>query len=66
VRKYVVGKPEYKRPLGKPRCRWGGKFSMVSTELIWLRIGAVTGSCGYGNEFSVSVRGGKFLSSLEL
>jgi hypothetical protein len=31
----LVGKPEGKRPLGRPRCRWGG---VMLTGLVWLRI----------------------------
>jgi hypothetical protein len=44
----VVGKPEGKRPLGRPRCRWVdnikmdlkeiGWYGMVWIGLIWLRI----------------------------
>jgi hypothetical protein len=39
---------------------------MVSTEIIWLRTVPVTGCCGHGNEFSVSVKGGNSLSSLQI
>ena len=39
---------------------------MVSTEVICLRTGPVTRCCGHGNEFSVSVRGGNSLSSLQI
>jgi hypothetical protein len=44
-----VGKPEGKRPVGKPKCRWEDNMKMglreicmeiVWTGLIWLRIGA--------------------------
>jgi hypothetical protein len=45
----LVGKPEGKRPLGRPRCRWVNNIKMdlreigwdgmVGTGLIWLRIG---------------------------
>jgi hypothetical protein len=42
----LVGKPEGKRPLGRPRCRWVDNIKMdlrddvvVWTGLIWLRIG---------------------------
>jgi hypothetical protein len=37
----LVGKPEGKRRLGRPRCRWvlEKKDGMVWTGLIWLRIG---------------------------
>jgi hypothetical protein len=32
----LVGKPEGKRPLGRPRCRWDG---VMCSGLVWLRIG---------------------------
>jgi hypothetical protein len=47
VYRVLVGKPEGKRPLGKPRCRWEDNIKMhlygvrceARTESIWLRIG---------------------------
>jgi hypothetical protein len=46
VSKYrvLVGKPEGRRPLGRPRCRWVGKMRMdqwdvgIWTGLCWPRI----------------------------
>jgi hypothetical protein len=43
----LVGTPEGKRPVGRPRCRWVDNIKMVLREigwmgwigLIWLRIG---------------------------
>jgi hypothetical protein len=39
----LVGKPEGKRPLGRPRCRWVDNIRMrdgvMWTGLMWLRIG---------------------------
>ena len=43
----LVGKPEGKRPLGRPRCRWEDNIEMVLqmwdvsawTGSIWLRTG---------------------------
>jgi hypothetical protein len=39
----LVGKPEGKRPLGRPRRRWVDNIKMdlreIWIELIWLRIG---------------------------
>jgi hypothetical protein len=43
----LVGKPEGKRPLGRPRCRWVDNIRMdlgewdgvMWTGLVWLRIG---------------------------
>jgi hypothetical protein len=37
----LVGKPEGRRPLGRPRCRWVDNIKMDLGEigLVWLRIG---------------------------
>jgi hypothetical protein len=53
VYRILVGKPEGKRPLGRPRSRWVddikmylreiGWDRMVWTGLIWLRIGTSGG-----------------------
>jgi hypothetical protein len=41
--KALVGKPEGRRPLGRPRRKWEDNIKMVrwgaQTGLIWLRIG---------------------------
>ena len=46
VHRVLVGKPEGKRPLGRPRRRWEDNIKMdlrkwewVETGWIWLRIG---------------------------
>ena len=45
VHKVLVGKPEVKRPLGRPRHRWEDNIKMdleegvVGTGWSWLRIG---------------------------
>jgi len=46
VNRVLVGKPEEKRPLGRPRRRWQDNIKMdirevggVETEWSWLRIG---------------------------
>jgi hypothetical protein len=31
----LVGKPEGKRPLGRPRCRWVGNIKMDLREIGW-------------------------------
>jgi hypothetical protein len=31
----LVGKPEGKRPLGRPRCRWADNIKMVLTHVGW-------------------------------
>jgi len=43
---FLVGKPEGRRPLGRPRCRWEDNIKMdlrevegVETGWSWLRIG---------------------------
>ena len=33
VHKILVGKPEEKRPLGRPRCRWGDNIKMDLQEV---------------------------------
>jgi len=45
VHRFLVGKPEGKRPLGRPRRRWGiilrwifRKWERVETGWSWLRI----------------------------
>jgi hypothetical protein len=48
---FLVGKPEEKRPLGRPRSRWENNIKIyleewdgrVSTGLIWLVIGTSDG-----------------------
>jgi hypothetical protein len=51
VYRILVGKPEGKRPLGRPRPRWEGEIKMDLREIgwgvwsgfTWLRIGIVGG-----------------------
>jgi hypothetical protein len=51
VSRVLVGKPDGKRPLGKPRCTWEGNIKMDLQEVgcgawnasVWLRIGTGTG-----------------------
>jgi hypothetical protein len=60
----LVGKPEGKRPLRRPRCRWVDNIKMdlrydgmLWIGLIWLRIGSNgEGSCEHGNEPSGSIK----------
>ena len=71
VHRVLVGKPEGKRPLGRPRRRWRIILrwifrkleEVVGTGWIWLRIGTVVGTCGYGEEHSGSINAGNFLTS---
>jgi hypothetical protein len=54
VYRVLVGKPERKRPLGRPRCRWDYNIKMdlqevglaVWTGLGWLRIETGGGHLG--------------------
>jgi hypothetical protein len=60
-----VGKPEGKRPLGRPRRRWVNNIKMdlkrdrmgwYGLDLFGLGWGSVEGSCEHGNEPSVSIK----------
>jgi hypothetical protein len=35
----LVGKPERKRPLGRPRCRWGTNIRIDLREIGWKVVG---------------------------
>ena len=69
VYRVSVGKPEGKRPLGRPRRRWEDNIKMdleevgcgVWTGSSWLRIAHVAGNCEWGNEASGSIQCGEFL-----
>jgi hypothetical protein len=60
----LVGRPEGKRPLGRPRRRWKDniKMDLRETEIDaangfgWLRIGSNGGFCENGNEPSGSIK----------
>ena len=66
VHNVLVGKPEGKRPLERPRRRWViilrwilRKWEgVVGTGWGWLRIGTVGGLCEYGDELSGSIKCG--------
>jgi hypothetical protein len=49
-----VLKPEGKRQLGRPRCRWEDNIQMDHREVEWGVSGE--GSCGHDNESSGSVK----------
>jgi hypothetical protein len=67
----LVGKPEGKRPLVRPRCKWEDNIKMHLKEmgfelwigLIWLRIRIVAGFCKHGKEPPGSIEDGEFLDS---
>jgi hypothetical protein len=57
----LVGKPEERRPLGRPRRRWLDNIRMdlvevMWTELVWLRIRTVESSCEFGIKPSGSIK----------
>jgi hypothetical protein len=65
----LVGKPEGRRPLGRPRRRWEDNIKMDLLEVGWGHgldqsgsgQGQVAGCCGYGDEPSGSIKCGEFL-----
>jgi hypothetical protein len=66
----LVGRPEGRRPLGRPRRRWEDNIKIdlqevgwgAWTGLIWLMIGTGgAGSCECGNEPSGTIKRGEFL-----
>ena len=68
MQRVLVGKPEGKRPLGRPRRRWEDNIKMdlrevggVETGWSWLRMGQMAGTCEYGDELSGSIKCGEFL-----
>jgi len=70
--KGLVGKPEGKRPLGRPRRRWEDNIKMdlkgvgwvELSGLIWLRIGEGSGRFKCANEPSDFIKCGEFLDQL--
>jgi hypothetical protein len=70
VHRALVGKPEGKRPLGRPRRRWENNVKVDLQELgcefmDWIELaqdrGQVAGTCECGNEPSGSIKWGEFL-----
>ena len=65
----LVGKPERRRPLERPRLRWEDNIEKDFREVRWGQeldrsssgYGQVAGCCEYGNEPSDSVKCGEFL-----
>jgi hypothetical protein len=71
VNRDLVGKPEGRRPLGRPRRRWEDNIKMHFQEVggccgDWMERaqdkGQVAGTCEYGNELSGSINAGNFLT----
>jgi hypothetical protein len=66
VCRVLVGKPEGKRPLGRPRHRWADNIKMDLQEvgcryLDWIDLAQDSDTCKCGNEPSGSVKCGEFL-----
>ena len=70
VYRVLVGRPEGKRPLGRPRRRWEDNIKMDLQEVecrVMDRIelaqdkDKVAGTCECGNELSGSIKCGEFL-----
>jgi hypothetical protein len=66
----LVGRPEGRRPFGRPRCRWEDNIKVDFREIgfgdvDWIHLaqdrGQVAGSCEHDNESSVSIKCGEFL-----
>ena len=66
----LVGKPERKRPLGRPRCRWedsvkngslGSGMWGYGLDRAGSGKGQSAGTCECGNEPSGSIKCGEFL-----
>jgi hypothetical protein len=55
VHRLLVGEPEGKRPLGRPRCRWMDNNKIDLVWIIWdgvdwISLAQVESSCERGNE----------------
>jgi hypothetical protein len=66
----LLGKPEGKRPLGRPRPRWEDNIKMDFEEVgyrrvDWIELGQVAGTCECGNETSGSIKCGEILDQLQ-
>ena len=67
VHRVLVGKPEGKRPLGRPRLRWEDNIKMDLQEVgvgrgDWMELG----TCGYGEGLSGPINAGNFLTSCKV
>jgi hypothetical protein len=68
----LVGKPEGKRPLNKPRSRWENNIRMDLSEIRWEGVDwmhvsgyeSVAGCCEHGNDEPLgSIKAGNLLTS---
>jgi hypothetical protein len=74
----LVGKPEGKRPLGRPRHRWEYNNNNNKIDLQefgggrgdWMELAQdrdkMADTCGYGEELSASINAGNFLTSCKV
>jgi len=70
--KILVGKPEGKRPVGRPRRGWEDNIRMEVTKMVGRcgmdsagsGQGSASGICEHGNEPSGSIKGGECRDSL--
>jgi hypothetical protein len=57
----LVGKPEGKRPLGRPRCRWEGKrVQRCELDVCGSGQGSMAGSYEHSNEPLGLIKSGEF------
>ena len=68
VHRVLVGKPEGKRPLRRPRSRWENNIEIDLREVggggDWMELAQdrdMAGTCEYGDELSGSIKCGEFL-----
>ena len=67
VHKVLFGKPEGKKPLGRPRRRWEDNIKLDLQEVgsgDWMELAQdrdTAGACEYGNELSGSINCGEFV-----
>jgi len=75
VHRVLVGKPEGKRRLGRPRRRWEDNIKMDLEEVgrghgDWMELvqdrDMWRGTCGYGEGLSGSINAGNFLTSCKV
>jgi len=67
VYRVLVGKPQGKRPLGRPRHRWEDNIKMDLQEvgcggMDWIELAQDRDRCECGNEPSGSIKCGEFLA----
>jgi hypothetical protein len=61
----LVGRPEGKRPFGRPRPRWKDNIKMdiqdIGWAMDWIELAQVAGSCECDNELPGSIKCREFL-----